>query len=149
MKLLKAAVAGAFLIIAAAGVQAKEAEPVRTVKYSAYIGADYGLDMTLKPNGKVIQDHHTLDITGKKKSEISKGTWSQKGDRVTVKLNRGQLNKTLVFQIKQQNNLAAIGESCQGPYGLMLVSEKGSKKIWAEDQMWPADIIYEHGPCQK
>ena len=72
MKLLKAAVAGAFLIIAAAGVQAKEAEPVRTVKYSAYTEEQYGLDMTLKPNGKVIRDHHSLDIEGKKKSEICK-----------------------------------------------------------------------------
>ena len=149
MKLLKAAVAGAFLIITAAGVQAKGVEPVRTIKYSANVEADYGLDMTLKPNGKVIQDRHSLDTAGKKISEISKGTWSQKGDMVTVNLNRGQLRKTLVFQIKQQNNLAAVGESCQGPYGLTLVSEKGSKKISAEDQMWPADIIYERGPCKQ
>ena len=149
MKLLKTAVAGVFLIVAAASVQAKGAESVKTIKYSAYIGADYGLDMTLKPNGKVIQDRHTLDIEGKKKSDITTGTWTQKGDMVTVNLNRGKLSKSLVFQIKQQTNLAAVGESCQGPYGLTLVSEKGSKKIWAEDQMWPADIIYENGPCKK
>ena len=150
MKLLKAAVAGAFLIIAAAGVQAKEAEPVRTVKYSAYTEEQYGLDMTLKPNGKVIRDHHSLDIEGKKKSEIATGTWSQKGDKVTVKLNRGKLSKTLVFQIMQQNNMTEIGEKCNGVYGLALVSEKGSKKIWAASQMWPENLIFKNnGPCQK
>ena len=149
MKLLKAAVAGAFLIVAAAGVQAQGVQPVKTVKYSAYIESDYGIDMTLKPDGKVLHDHYGYDENGKKVSEKTNGTWTQEGDKVTVQLNRGKVAKTLVFQIKQQNNPTSIGMKCKGPYGLKLISEKGSEKIMSEQQMWPSNLIRDDGPCKK
>ncbi|MEG1129623.1 MAG: hypothetical protein RSE32_13675 [Comamonas sp.] len=148
MKFLKAAAAGAFLIIAAAGAQAQSVEPVKQTKYVAFIESDYGLDLSLKPDGKVTHYYWGFDDNGKKGGTTTHGTWTQAGDKVTVQLKRGNVAKTLVFQIKEQNNPTSISMDCKGPYGLTRVSEKGSEKIWSEEQMWPANLIKDKGPCK-
>lgn len=146
MKFLKTAAATTIFFAAVAGAQTQNTEQVKLTKYSAFIESDYGLDITLKPDGKAVHYHWGYD-NGKKVGGSSPGTWTQEGDKVTLNFKYGKLAKTMVYQIKTQNNPTSISMDCKGPYGLTLVSEKGSKGIITEKQLWPASLIKSDGPC--
>ena len=101
MKFLKAAAAGAILLASAIGVRAQSAEPVRLTTYTAFTESYWGMELSLRSNGKA-----TLLITdneSKKKAKPIAGTWVQEGDKLKVKFGGKTLNQ--VYRIKAQNNI--------------------------------------------
>ena len=124
---------------------AQNGAPVRTVKYKAFIESDYGIEITLKPDGKAIYYYFDFDEKGKKQGGNIPGTWSQDGDKVTMTFNYRKGTKTMVYQVKAQNNDPSF--KCKGPYGLAPISETGIPELEGGHYLWPANLLKQNGPC--
>ena len=132
-------------ISASVCAQAQNHTPVELTRYDSFVDGDYGVEVTLMPKGKVIFHQWGYTDLGVREGITLHGVWMQHGDLLTMKFKTAQGPKTMVYQIKAQNDEPTL--NCKGPYGLSPVSEQGNGLIAGHRHLWPYHLIEDKDPC--